>query len=110
MTPGSAVLPQSSDRVAYNGDMWFETQYRTDKPEELDRAEYYQVQIDPRYINGSWHYFVLEKHGWFDDLLKKAVNHTFTLNTDEGFTDYNEALLRHREQQAHRAKEGFIYI
>lgn len=87
----------------------FETLYKTDNPEELDRAEYYQPRIDVEDVDGKPRYFVREKHGWFDPAAREAVHVVTTLNPEEGFEKYDDADAMYRQQQRHRAAEGFCH-
>jgi hypothetical protein len=86
--------------------MHFETLYKTNRPEDMEHAEYYQPQLDAVFVNGAWSWFVREKHGWWDG--KKAVNHTTTLSPEEGVSEV-EARAWFEKQQKFRASEGFRY-
>jgi hypothetical protein len=86
--------------------MHFETLYKTNRPEDMEHAEYYQPQLDLVFVNGAWSWFVREKHGWWDG--KKAVNHTTTLSPEEGVSEI-EARSWFEKQQKFRASEGFRY-
>ena len=89
--------------------MRFETLYKTDHPERLEFAEYYQPQIDMEPRNGRWTYFLREKHGWFNDSEKRAVHHSHTLNPEDGFASLEEAIRAYEQQIRHRASEGFVH-
>jgi hypothetical protein len=89
--------------------MKFETLYKTQHPEKLEFAEYYQPQLETQPMGGRWVYLVRERHGWFSDQEKRPVHHTYTLNPEEGFATFEEALNRYNEQLQHRALEGFIH-
>jgi hypothetical protein len=87
----------------------FETLYRTAEPEKLDKAEYYQPQIEIQLADEKTVYFVKERHGWWDPKLERAVHHTVTLNPEEGYSTSDEATARYNEQLQHRASQGFIH-
>ena len=87
--------------------MHFETLYKTNRPEEMEQAEYYQPH-DAQFTNGAWLWFVREKHGWWHAANKRAVNHATTLSPEEGVTEL-EARVWFDKQQRHRASEGFVY-
>lgn len=89
----------------------FETLYKTNVPEELERAEYYHPMLDVQTVGSSCRYFVRETHGWFSDPEKKNFHHVSTLNptAEEGFDSYEEAKRKYDEQVRHRAKEGFVH-
>lgn len=89
--------------------MRFETLYKTDVPQQLSRAEFYQPQLAPETVNGKTLYFVREKHGWWDDASKKLVLHTTTLDPEEGFATLEDAEARYEQQLHHRASEGFMH-
>lgn len=83
-----------------------ETLYKTDRPDELAAAEYYQIRIETA---GPDAYFVREVHGWYDDTQRKALNHTTTLHPDEPCPSWQEALIWYDAQLKHRAAEGFCH-
>lgn len=89
--------------------MRFETLYKTEHPERLNFAEYYQPQIEMELRNGKWIYFVREKHGWFNDTEKRPVHHLNTLNPEDGFESFDEAARAYERQVQHRATEGFVH-
>ena len=88
----------------------FETLYKTNAPEQLAAAEYYQPHLDVENVNGRPIYFVREKHGWYDASHKPAAKHSLhTLNPEDGYATWEEAERRYNEQLAHRAREGFVH-
>jgi hypothetical protein len=91
--------------------MLFETLYTTKVPEELERAEYYQPQLEMQLVGGTWSFFVRERHGWFDDTTKKRANYVskLDLNREERFSSYEKAKQRYDEQVRQRAAEGFVH-
>lgn len=88
----------------------FVTLYRTDVPQQLSRAEYYQPHLDVEQIGQQVLYFVREKHAWYDDGEKKVVHLTTTLSPEEGVSSYTDAKFRFDQQVTHRASEGFIHL
>jgi hypothetical protein len=88
--------------------MAFETLYKTNLPQEMEAAEYYQPHLDMEFIDGAWVFFVREKHGWFKDGEKRAIHHLTTLSPEEGSTA-KEAELRYNQQVQKRASEGYIH-
>jgi hypothetical protein len=90
----------------------FETLYKTKEPKTFtDGGEFYQPHIEVEFAgtvsSSSIRYFVREKHGWFDDSIKKPANITVTLSPEEGFETYAEAKRVYDAQVQHRAEEGF---
>lgn len=88
----------------------FETLYKTDDPEQLEKAEYYQLHLETERLNGKWMYFVREKHGWFDTETRKPKDHRYTLDPEEGFDSFEEAQKRYEQHLLHRASEGFVHL
>ncbi len=88
-----------------------ETLYRTNAPEELERAEYYQPHIESKFHDGKWFFVVTETHAWYDDKEKKVVNHVTTLNPDatEGYAKIEEAWKSYDEQVRRRVSDGFVH-
>ena len=86
-----------------------ETLYKTAKPQELERAEYYQIRLVHELLQGQTVYFVREKHGWYDDRQKRAVHNITTLDPEQGFATYEEAKQRYDQHLHHRASEGFVH-
>ena len=89
--------------------MTYATLYRTDAPQDLPFAEYYQPQLHMELLNNNWAYFVREKHAWFDPETKKPVSNTYTLNLEEGFSSVEEAMARYERQIQQRVSEGFVH-
>ena len=86
-----------------------ETLYKTNAPEQLDRAEYYQPRIEQKFYDGKWRFIVTEKHGWYDDGEGKVVHHMITLDPSgsEGFDSIEEAWRRYQQQIDRRVADGF---
>ncbi len=72
-----------------------ETLYKTNAPEELERAEYYQPRIEQKVLCGKWAFFVTEKHAWYDDRGKQVFAPGFTLDPkeEEGYPSLEAAKL-----------------
>lgn len=87
----------------------FETLYKTNRPEELERAEYYQPRIDVERVSGRTVYFGSERHGWYSEAEKRAIHHTATFSPEEGFGTFEEAAKWYDQQIKHRASEGFVH-
>jgi hypothetical protein len=87
----------------------FETLYKTNAPQEIERAEYYQPHLDAQLVHGKTVYFVREKHGWYDDRMKRVFHSTATLDPEEGFPAYEKAEARYKKQVRYRASAGFIH-
>jgi hypothetical protein len=89
----------------------FVTLYKTALPIDYENGEYYQVHFDPE-INpttGKEHYFIREKHGWFDAEQKKLAHLVTTLSPVEGYETKQEALERYDQQVRRRASDGFVH-
>jgi len=88
-----------------------ETLYKTNAPEELERAEYYQPRIEQKVLCGKWVFFVTEKHAWYDDRGKQVLAPGFTLDPkeEEGYPSLEAAKARYDQQVKHRASEGFVH-
>jgi hypothetical protein len=88
-----------------------ETRYKTNAPEELERAEYYQPRVEQKFHAGKWRYTVTETHAWYDDAKKEVVHKVTTLNPEaaEGFATIKEAWKRYEEQVRHRVADGFSH-
>jgi len=88
-----------------------ETLYKTDAPQELDRAEYDQPRIESKFHQGKWRFVVTETHAWYDDQKKEVFNKVTTLDPqpDEGFATIAEAWKRYDEQVRRRASDGFVH-
>jgi hypothetical protein len=89
--------------------MWWQTLYKTDAPQELESAEYYQPRVEMKNIAGKWFFFVQETHGWYKDDVKEVVHKTYTLEPEEGFSTHQGAQIRYEQQLAHRASGGFVH-
>ena len=88
-----------------------ETLYKTASPEELERAEYYQPHIEPKFHQGKWFFVVTEKHAWYDGTEKDAKLQVTTLDPEptEGFTTIEEAKERYDQQVEQRVSEGLTH-
>jgi hypothetical protein len=89
--------------------MKYDTLYRTDHPEGVPFAEYYQPQILMEPCNGRWVFFLREKHGRYSDQEKRAIHALSTLEPEEGFDSFEAALAAYENQVDHRASEGFVH-
>ncbi len=91
--------------------MLYQTLYATNDPDEIPRAEYYEPQLEMQFIGDAWRYFVREKHGWFDTVIKEHVHIVSTLNPkpNEGFSSYEEARQKYDERVQHRATQGYVH-
>src|ERR1051326_2015425 len=83
--------------------------YKTDRPSELERAEYYQPHIAQKLHAGKWRFTVTERHGWYDDNKKEVFNEVITLDPEgsEGFDTLQEAWKRYDEQVRRRVADAF---
>ncbi|SRR5713101_10202766 len=88
-----------------------ETLYKTNAPEQLERAEYFQPRIEQKYRSGRCVFVVTEKHGWYDDQGKEVIDPRSTLDprADEGFDSLEEAQSRYDEHVRRRASEGYFH-
>lgn len=88
-----------------------ETLYKVKAPDEMpvEQAEYYELFIDSKPVNGKVVYFVREHHGWWDEANKRNVNNWQTYGPDEGYTNFEEALERYKLQRTNRAKSGYVH-
>lgn len=88
-----------------------ETLYKTNVPEQMKRAEYYQPRIESKFHHGKWFFVVTETHAWYDDEEKEVVQRVTTLNpqADEGFATIEEAWKRYEQQVRRRASDGFVH-
>jgi hypothetical protein len=88
-----------------------ETLYKTNVPEQMKRAEYYQTHIDAKFHGGKWVFVVTEKHGWYNDQGKEVIDPRTTLDPggDEGFATIEEAWRRYDQQVQRRASDGFVH-
>jgi hypothetical protein len=88
-----------------------ETLHRTNVPEEMMRAEYYQPRMEMKFHQEKWVFVVSETHGWYDGQQKEAVQKITTLNPEatEGFATIGEAWERYREQVSRRVSDGFVH-
>lgn len=82
-----------------------ETLYKTETPEaSVHEAEYYELFLHTKFVNGRVAYFLLEKHGWWDEHQKKNVNSYTTLCPEEGYATMDEAHERYKLQRRTRAE------
>ncbi len=88
-----------------------ETLYKTNAPELLERAEYYQPRIESKFLQGKWFFVVAETHAWYNDQEKDVKLQVTTLNpqADEGFATIEEDWKRYDEQVRRRASDGFVH-
>jgi len=88
-----------------------ETLYKTNAPEQLERAEYYQPHINSKFHHGKWFFVVTETHAWYDDQKKEVFNKVTTLDPqpEEGFATIEEAWKRYDEQVRRRVADGFVH-
>src|ERR1039457_1502034 len=87
-----------------------ETLYKTKDPQSsVGHGEFYELILDAGRVNSRIAYFVREKHGWWDEKGKRAVNVVNTLSPDEGYTTFEEAHERYTQQRLTRAKGGFVH-
>jgi hypothetical protein len=86
-----------------------ETLYKTNNPEGVPPAEYYELTLDEELVNGKLAYFVQERHGWWDEEQKRAIDNRKTLSPDEGYRTRDEANERYNEQRLARARGGFVH-
>ena|SRR5215831_10264726 len=89
----------------------FETLYKTDSPKDFANGEYYQVRIEATKdeATGETHYFVREKHGYFNNEQKRMVHPVTTYSPEEGYATIEQASERYEQQLAHRASVGFVH-
>jgi hypothetical protein len=88
-----------------------ETLYKTNAPEQLERAEYYQPRVETKFHHGGWFFVVTETHAWYDDQKKEVVLQVTTLDpgADEGFATIEEAWKRYNQQVRRRVDDGFVH-
>lgn len=87
-----------------------ETLYKTKTPEaSVWDGECYELILDAETVNGRVAYFVREIHGWWDEDRKRFVHKQYTLSPDEGFSTFDDAHERYKQQRINRATSGFVH-
>src|ERR1700761_2227659 len=88
-----------------------ETLYKIRDPETapVEDAEYYELILAAKKVNGRVAYFIREIHGWWDDERKRHVNSYKTLAPEKGYATVDEAHGRYKEQRLVRARSGFVH-
>jgi hypothetical protein len=85
-----------------------QTLYRTATPTDSTvDAEFYELFLDSKVINGRRVFFVKEKHGWWDEAEKRTVWLVNTLCPEEGLSTYDEAADMYDKQVRKRVSDGF---
>lgn len=88
----------------------FETLYKTDTPQTFWKAASITgPAMTSSFATESSAFFVREKHGYWDESLKKHANETVTLSPEEGFSTFAEAQARYDQQLRYRASQGFVH-
>lgn len=85
------------------------TVYKTPRPEDDSRAEYYTIFLLRKVFRGQAMFFLHEKHGFFEDAEKTAHGSVETFGDKEGYASMSEAIDRFEAQLQRRAKDGFIH-
>jgi hypothetical protein len=88
-----------------------ETLYRTNVPEQMTQAEYYQPRMEMKFHQGKWVFIVSETHGWYDGQKKEVVEEVTTLNPEatEWFSTIEEAWRWYGAQVLRRVLDGFVH-
>ena len=91
--------------------MVFQTLYKTPNPEAgpPEEAEFYTLLLTFKGAQGQRGFFVIEKHGYWDETKKRPVHVVTTLSPEEGFATFNEAEVLYRQQLDYRLKAGFVH-
>jgi hypothetical protein len=72
-------------------------------------AEFYEIFLEARFAAGRTAFFVLEKHGYWDEAQKRAVHLVSTLSPEEGVSTYDDALAIYQRQVQQRVSDGFVH-
>lgn len=83
------------------------TCYKTDDPEQLPAAEYYQLYIRAEKVGGAMVYYLDENHGWFDAEGKRAIDPRKILS--EEFSTWEEAEVAMRARLRYLVAGGFFH-
>jgi hypothetical protein len=83
------------------------TCYKTNDPEQLPAAEYYQLYIRAEKPSGVMLYFLDENHGWFDAEGKRAIDPRTILS--DGFPTWEGAEEAMKVQLRYLVAAGFVH-
>ena len=86
--------------------------YKEDPRNKLsisNRAEFYLIRVSSERDDGRTVFELSEKHGWWDEENKAAVDLRETILPEEPLEKKSEAMQWAKNQVVHRVREGFIY-
>jgi hypothetical protein len=103
----SRYLESRGHRPGEKMGVMFITCYKTNDPEQLPHAEYYNLYIRAEGDDESRVYYVDERHGWFDPAGKRAIDARVVYA--DGFPTWEEAENTLKGQLQYVVKNGYVH-